>query len=454
LSFSNITSQNLGTLLYIVFSEGVRSQLSQDYREFEYMKQQRVSDPNGREHRFQFQRSYGPAAIQYRNPNFTSAFPTAQQISISENTAVFKEINGTIEIEQNMWKRAMMSPAKYAEPLALEIQSKNIASKRRLAADFWGEGLGVVGTASTVTDTTGANGYATVVLNTSDTAKGFVGFFEFGDLLLAKTQAGAAQTAPTVTGTFYAWRVKARTRKTDTVQLEAVDSSGTVLALTASNIAATNVFYRVGQPTIPDLTASIADYGTATEVIPGLEALIRADGGVCHGITLSGASAGTVLDWSGNPIDVSAVQEGMDTVKVNVGQGVYNWKMLAMAPETHSSFIESRETDRRFQTVEDNKRGVKFFAYVHGNDVLECYTSEFCPKKRVYALPEAKAGQKVLESHMTDFTSVSAKGGDEFMLKPASGGGHERRIVSYLEAYGTFLCKHPAAVLQIRNFTV
>jgi hypothetical protein len=451
MAFSNISSQNLGTLLYIVFSEGVRVQLSMDYREFEFMKQIRVADPNGREHRFQFQRSYGPAAVQYRNPNFTAAFPTAQQITVSENTAVFKEMNATIEIEQNMWKRAMLAPSKYVEPLALEVQSKNIAAKRMLARDFWGDGTGVIGTVSAATD---AATSTSVALSTSDTVRGFVGWFEFSDLLLAKTSAGAAVT-PTVTGgTFYAWRVKSRLRKTDTVVLEPVDSSGTVLGLTSSGLSSGHLFYRVGQPTIPDLTASITDYGTITEVIPGLESLVSDDGRVVHGITMSGASAGTVLDFGGNPLDVTAIQEGMDTTKINVGQGVYTWKMLAMAPESHAAFIESRETDRRFQTIEDNKRGMKYFAYVHGNDILETYTSEFCPKKRIYALPEAKAGQKVLESHMTDFTAVSAKNGDEFMLKPASGGGHERRIVSYLEAYGTFLCKHPAAILKVRNFAL
>lgn len=452
MAFSNIDNLQLGKFLQIAFSEGVRSQLSQDYRDWEYVKQHRVSDPDGREIRFLFQRSYGPAAVQYRNPNGSTTFPSAQQITTSEHTAVYKEIDVTIELEYNLWNRARKSPAKYAEPLAMEIQSKTIASKRRLAADLYGDGTGVIGTVLTAVDTTGAGGSVLITLNTTSSTRGHIGFFEFGDLLLNKNQAGTADD-PTVVGTFYAWRVKSRNRKLDQATLEAVDSSMTVLSLTASSIDATDVLYRVGQPTIPDLTASIPDYGTITEVIAGLESLTASDGRVIHGITMSGASSGTTIDGSGNPLDVSMIQELMDNVKINVGQSAYQWKMMCMAPEAHAALIESRETDRRFQTVEDNKRGIKYFAYVHGNDVLETYTSEYCPKKRLYTLPEAKSGNKVIEFYGTDFEPVKMGGMGEFHLKPSATGGHERRISSYMEALGCLVCKHPAAIGRLENFT-
>lgn len=460
MAYSPIENLTLGKFLQIAFTEGVRGQISEDYRDWEMIQRHRVDNPNGRELRFLFETSLGVAAVQYRNPNFTTAFPDSQQVGISENTARYKEIDATIELEYNLWKLAQMSPAKYAEPLAREIAAKAIASKRRMAADLYADGTGVIGQlpAASAAVTSPASDQLEFTLESTSTARGFIGFFEFGDILILRTSAGAASALDTSLATepIY-WKVVRKDRKNNKVRLQgltaAFASAGTITSITTQPAAA-DVFYRYGQPTIPDLTASISDYGTVTEVMAGLESLIADDGRVIHGITMSGSTAGGVLDAAGAPLDVSLIQEMMDKVKVDVGQGRYSWKMIAGAPEAHAALIESRETDRRFQSIEDNKRGVKVFAYVHGNDVLEMYTSEYCPFKRLYALPEAKSGAKVLEYHGTDFEPVRAKGGDEFMLKPASTGGHQRKVVSYLEAMGVLISQHSAAVGRLQNFTV
>jgi hypothetical protein len=455
MAFQNIDSQQLGKLLQIAFSEGVRSQISKDFRDWEFIKMNRVGDPQGRELRFQLQTSYGPSAIQYRNPNSVASFPSAQKATIGEKSAVYKEIDATIELEYNLWNRARKSKdVLYMEPLALEIQSKTVAAKRRMAADLYGDGTGVMLQVSSVVDA--ASSVAVTALATN-AARGFVGFCEFGDLLLPFGLAGAsAPVAPTVSGgTFYAFRVTARDRRLNKVTLEPVDASGNVLGLTASNLVATNVFYRIGQPTIPDLTAAIADYGSVTEVMAGLESLAAADGRVIWGITQSGATAGSRYDAGDVQIDVSHLQAAMSNAKTIVGQGQYAWKNALMAPETLDAFIESRETDRRFTTMEDSKRGTKSMGYQHGQDFLEFITSEYCPKKRMYMLPEAKSGEgKVLEYYGTDFEPVRINNSDEFMLKPSSSGGHQRVIVSYLEALCTLVCKHPAAIAVVENFNL
>lgn len=465
MAFQGIAEQKLGKFLQIVFTAGVMNQISEDHRDWEMIQKSRVADPDGRSRRFLFQKSFGAAAIQYRNPGQSGqAFPAAQQISVEEHEAVYKEIDATVEIEYNLWDRARKSPAKYAEPLAMEFMSKTIAAKRRLAADLYGDGSGVV--AEVASAASPSANKVEVTLSSAASALGHVGFLEYGDLLVQAPKNGTAATAPTVTGTFYAWRVVDILRSTslsaaDKVVLEAVDASGAVLPLSASAIAAGEVFYRVGQPELTlaagatqglDLT-SISDWGTASSVIAGLESLASNDGRVIHGIDMEGSNAATVLDANGAAFDSSILQSGMSKVKLRVGEGKYSWKMLAMAPETQDSLIEARETDRRFQSVEDNKRGIRFWAYQHGNDVLETYTSEFVPKKRVYAMPEAKAGQKkVIEFYGTDFEPVRANGGDEFHLKPASS-GHQRVISSYLTAHGLLLCNHPAAILKITNFS-
>lgn len=455
MAFSNVDSLQFGKVLQIAFTSSIYKQISEDFRDWEMIKRQRVGNPDGRQLNFLLQNGLGPAAIQYRTPGVISNFPAAQSISTQECTAVYKEIDATVELPYNLWNRAQKSPAKYAAPLAQEIMSKATAAKRRLAADLYGDGTGVVGTASSAADTTGANGNVVVTLSSSNTARGHVGFFEFQDLLLPYTAAGVANN-PTVTGTFYAWRVDDKDRAANTVTLRAVDSSGNVLALTASNLASTNVFYRVGQPTIPDLTSSISDYGSITEVIAGLESLAASDGRVVHGITMSGATAGTRYNASATALDVSQLQALMSNVKVAVGQSAYSYKMANMSPEALDAFITSRETDRRFNSVEDATRGTRKFVYQHQNDSIEMNSSEYCPKNRLYVLPEGKQdGAKALEFHGTDFEPVRAAGqGSEFHLKPASTGGHQRVISSYMEAMGVLIATRPAAIAVLHNFQV
>lgn len=443
-----IESLNLGKFLQIAFSEGVRSQISADYRDWEAIKSKRVGDADGRQLNFLFQTSYGPAAVQSRRAQSSASFPTAQQISVSEHSAEYKEIDVTIELEYNLWNRARKSPSKYAEPLAMEIQSKTIAAKRYLASLLYNDGLGVIGKVSAVSYPTANT--ALVTLDSADTARGHIGFFEYGDLL--RNYTGASSNLP---AGIDSWLVVSKNRKTNQVVLQSLNSAGQPAAHGgAGAIDAADAFYRYGQETIVDDTSFAGDYGTGTDVIAGLESLAANDGRTIHGIVMSGANASSTVDGGGNPLDVSMIQEMMDLAKINVGQSTYQWKKLCMAPEAQSALIESRETDRRFQSVDDNKRGVKMFAYVHGNDTLECYTSEYVPKKRVYALPEEKSGNKVIEFHGSDFEPVKMGGMGEFHLKPASGGGHQRKIASYMESLGVLICRHPAAVARLRNFSL
>lgn len=456
MAFSNVDNLQLGNLLQIVFSNGVRNQISQDFRDFEMIKRAKVGSSVARELRFMFQSSFGPSAIQYRNPGTSGRnFPDARQASVNEYIAKFKEINATIELEYNLWDRARKSPEKYAEPLALEIDSKSSAAKRRIAADLYGDGTGVVGTVASVAVTSPASDQLVWTLATTNTSRGHVGFFEYGDILALRTNGGSTSALDTNLATEPAyWQVISKNRDNNQVTLQgltaALASAGTMTSVSVQP-AAGDVFYRYGQPTIPNL-ASISDYGTVTEVMAGLESLVAGDGRMVHGITMSGATAGTRTDAGGNPIDVKWIQKAMDKTKIAVGQDRYSWKMMSMAPETQASLIESRETDRRFQTVEDNKRGTKMFAYVHGNDTLECYNTEYCLPKRIFILPETKAGEKVLEFHGSDFETVKAQGMGDFHLKPASTGGYVNTVVSYLQSIGVLIAKHPAAVGVVENF--
>jgi hypothetical protein len=460
---ANIDNLKLGQLLQIVFSNGVRNQISTDYRDFEMVKRAKVGSSVARELRFMFQSSLGAAAIQYRDPGQSGrSFPSAQQVDIAEYSAKFKELNATIELEYNLYDRARKSPEKYAQPLALEIDSKMSAAKRRIAADLYGDGTGVVGTVASAALASPASDK--LVFTLSAAGRGHVGFFEFGDILVLKAGTGsggvAAASALDVSATAGVqapvyWRVIDKDRVAGTVTLQGLQASlatyGTIASITTPPTAG-DVFFRYGQPTLLDVSA-VGDYGTASEVMAGLESLAAADGRLVHGITMSGATGATSVDAAGNPIDVKFIERVMNQVKVRVGQDRYRWKMMVMAPETQSSFIESRETDRRFQSIEDNKRGIKVFGYVHRSDLLECVDSEYVPGNRIWILPETKAGEKVLEFHGSDFETVKGEDMTDFHLKPGAGGGFQNTMASYLQAIGVMIAKHPAAIASVTNFT-
>ena len=78
----------LGLILQIAFSDGIRNQISTDFRDYEMVKRAKVGNSLARELRFMFQSSLGPAAIQYSAVGDPSrAFPDSQNIAINEYTA-------------------------------------------------------------------------------------------------------------------------------------------------------------------------------------------------------------------------------------------------------------------------------------------------------------------------------------------------------------------------------
>lgn len=457
---NNITAlpQNLGYILQTAFSNGIRRQISQSHPEWEMIQRYRIGNTLARELKFMFQNSFGPAAAQFVQPgDINRAFPAAQAISVAEYTAILKELDVTIEIDYNLWDRANSTPEKYGDYFATELDSKMTASKRLVAGFLYGDGSGVIAQVAAAGVASYSASQVVVNIDEGTSARGSLGQVQYGDLLLVKALDTTAKT-PTTSGTFYAWKVVARSRKALTVTLSAVSADGTVLTIGTSGadhaIAATNVFYRVGQVDFINLSTFSGDFGTATTVFAGLESLTANDGRSVHGITMSGPSAGTLIDAGAATLDFSSIYEMMDEVRVNIG-AEYKYKTLVMAPEAQRSFIISRETDRMFTAANDGQRGPSGgMKFVHGNDVMNITTSEFVKRQRIFALPETASGEKVLEYWGTDFSPVRAKNGDEFLLKPHTSGGYSNMMVSYLRAYQTLICKMPAAIGRLQNFTL
>jgi hypothetical protein len=342
--------------------------------------------------------------------------------------------------------KAISDFSRYGEPLAEELRSKSIALSRQLSRAAYSDGTGVIATAASA-DFSDPNKMV-VTLDDSTSARGFIGWAELGDRHVSTKQDGT----PTAYGNPVAyWEVENRERETPSITYVAKDASGATIAHGgAGDFAAQEVFYRTTQKSYPDLTALTADYQTLSEEWAGLESLSQNDGRTVNNITLTGALGGTRRDAKGNPIDSQDFQQLMSQVMIAVGQGRYKYSMAMMAWETLDALIESREVDRRFQSVKDNRRGVESFGYKHGKNDIVFEADEFCQKQRIYCLPEGD----VLQFYGKDFEFVNPEGkGQKFFLKP-NGSGHDRTVRAYMEGGGTLKSVHNAAIGVIKNFTI
>lgn len=448
---------NLGKLLQIMYTDGIVNQISEDFRDWEMITKKKVGDQAARSINFMLQTTLGARAIQWSAQGSSAAFPSAQQVTASEKSAGFNEVFSTIELEYDLWDRALSAPDKFIEPLALEVTSKGIAQKRRLSIDLHGDGTGLIGTvhASTAVSDAGGN---TVLITFADNGDG-ARYCEYGDAISVYNTDGSVEVTESA-GEFSYGLVTDRDRDANTVTVECYDVADATVAgsavVTDLASAASHLVYRYDQPTKTDTTVAVAsrgEYNNLTEVMPGLESLFSADGRTMHGITMSGATKGTHYDCNNQPFDMSFIQKGMDKVKTITGQGRFKYKQALAAPETITALIDAQETDRRLISISDDKRGFKGFGYQHGADQLAFMETEFTHGKRVWILPEGGKESGVCELHGKDFKDVKV-GNQDMFLKASGAGGYSPNVQKFMFGYMTLLTRYPAAGLQLNNFTV
>jgi hypothetical protein len=449
-----ISSGELSKLLQRTYNDSVVFQGSEDIRDFEKLLMRKVGVPQGESQEFLIQGSLGMGGVQWSSPGAAGNYPEAFSSKLSRKLAEFKEINATVSVQKSVWDAAMRSPSdRYLEPLVLETQSKALAHKKRLAMALHGDGTGVIGQ---VLSAVVVAGKLEVQLDESNSARGFVGWFEDEDILILRAASGAASAIDSNLAVEPAfWGVADRQRQLNKVVLQPLDANkapiaGLVSLSTAP--AAGEVFYPFAQPTIPDLTSPIVDYAAASQVMAGLESLCAFDGRVVHGVTMAGATAGTRINASGAIIDSTHIQSLMSQVKNRVGGGRYKYDSVMCAREVYDTFINSGETDRRFMVADDIKRGSRKFVYVHEGDTLEIQTSEYIPKNRIRVLPSVANKKGTLELRMTDFDKVEVDGVSSHL--GVNAGGHTKQVNQYMTGYGVLINLHPAACGTIDNFII
>lgn len=452
----SIVQQPLGLNLQIVFSEGVRKQMNEDFSDFDFVQACRIDDPKGRELRFALQNSLLPQNVRYRGAGDLN-YAKGEILNLDEYTAEFTELVSTLRLKQNVYERAILSrDAKYVDDFAQSLETLAISQKKRFAADLYLDGSGVLAQAAANADDTNISAAGTVVISisTATNARGHVGAVEQNDLLEAVSTTGSKRTpsggAPTSTPV--AWRVVKVDRANDEVTLRAVNAQGqTVTGATASNIVASDVLYQHDTyTTFPDLTSGSLDYGKL-KAMPGLASLAANDGRTVHTMKMEGVLAGSQYDAKGDVIGLRHLQASLTDAKTRAGHDAFSWDKMITAPEVFDEFIDVNEADRRIVSLNEATRGGANFVYIHGKDRVELRESIYCPKNRIWMPPSCKGEGRIIETHLSDFKPVRAKDGDPF--HPDVGpNGYIREMVGFMDAYGTNICKMPAAVASIANF--
>jgi hypothetical protein len=444
---STVGDNTLGKYLKIVSQNSTFNQLADQSIMWKNILKKKKGPGEGRELRYLLRSAYGMASAQFVAVSGASvAYPDAHQATLAEATAHYKDFAVTIEVERALVARALSDMSRYGEPLAEELKCKTIALARMLSASVYQDGTGRIGTIDTLAI---SGGRVTITLKTGNDDPGHVGWGEYGDKIKVVTTAGVAQAVTPSSGSISYYAITGVNRANDSWEVAAYTSAGVELTISAVNEwSAGDYIIRQGI-TAQDYASmsTTADYGTASEAFVGLETLLQDDNRKVHGLNLTGAIKGTRKTVTG-PIDSQHFQEGMSLVKVAVGEGSYSWKDAIMAPEVLDSLVESRETDRRFTSLQDNKRGVSSLGYVHGRSTLMFMTDEYCPKKRIYVIPEGD----VVRFYGSDFEFVKPEGGSRFFLKPAAG-GHYRSVRAYMEGSGLLTNVHPQACLTIEGFS-
>lgn len=449
---NKVSDLALGNYLKIVSTNGIYNQMNDQSELWKYFLGKKIDYFSGREIRYAIRTSRGAAAVG-STPVGGGAFPTGQKSQIQELTALAKDFAATIEVEATLLSKAKQDFARYGEPLAEEVQARFGECAVRLSAIAAGDGTGVIGTISGTPTVSG--GKLVCTLKTGNADRGFVGWFSEVDHVTVNAEAGTAQ-APTVSsGTHAYFQVDVIDLENNQVTIASYNSAGTQLTITAANdLEDGDFFYRRSQTTIPDLSsAPTVDYNTLTEDFLGLEAMIFNSGEIVDGVARTGILGASVKDCGANVIDSKYFQQGLSLVKRRIGVNRYAYNEALMSDATYDALVESRETDRRFNSVDDVMRGGTGFGYQHGSDKVVFQADRFIKEQRIYMLPIAKQKKdNPLCFYGSEFDFVEPNPGQRWHLKPNSA-GHDKTLVSYLHGDGYMINKHPASILCIKNFT-
>jgi len=460
------SNYQLANILKIVSKGMVYDNLSTMSPMWEYIFGMKKDNPEGRELRYSVRTELGYPAVGPLSVN-GAQFHGGVRAQLKEAVAYHKKFGATIEVENTTVELATKDFAAYGMPIAEEVEAKGIALARDLSRQMFADGSAVIGEVGTVGAFTA--GVCLLTIDSGSTDRGFIGWFHKGDYIVAFTDAGVAQNEITDAGgagnTITHMKVESVDRINSQINVSfwngttpvvATNSAGTSNEITAGD----NLFRLAAAGTAAsgeNITQALAtvdaaattEYSTLSIEMCGLEALASAANIKVHGLQHSSDVSGTRKDVGGVAIDTQDFQEAMSQGEIAFGAGRYVHDEAFMSNETYDSFVESRETDRRFNSTGDSDRGAGEMGFVYRGKKIKFRTDEFCPKQRIWIPPKGD----VLQYHGTDFQPVQPKNASEWHLKPGTSTYYDVAQM-YMSGLGVLVCVHPAAVISLSNFTV
>lgn len=455
---TNVSNIDIATLLKIVSTKGVYNNLSTASAIWKYFLRLRQDPNGGREIRGSLRTSYGAPSFQSVPSGNEGDYPEGIRGEYPEFIAHMKDHALTISLPRSVLNKQGSDLLAYENVITEEMDGKVIVAARVLSAQMMGDGSGAIGKAAALA-VSGGKLLVTLSTLSSDAGRSHIGWFEDKDYVKFADPDGTIKVK--INGGASAdiayWRVDTVDVEADQVLLAPFDATGTVITVTSvsggADPEAADYIYRRGT-TPTDLTAiGSSDWEGLSEVLVGLEALAANSASVkVHGITRTGTTSGSRSDIGGASLDSTHFQRVLSQAKRRCGKGRYKYREAFMHDTALDALIESRESDRRFTTMEDGKRGTKVMGYQHGKDFVEFSDDEFVQKSRIWMPPESK---DVLVFHGTDMELVEVNSGQKFHLaNAASGNGHARRQSAYMEGQSVVICRHPAAIAVIEGFTI
>ena len=453
-----LTGIDINQFLKIYQMDGFTRNLSESSEMWSYVKQLSEMDAMARSVKYLLIDELGYGAVQAMPADGSGTFPGASRSGLQEPEAFYKEWAWTVDVPRVLEGKTGSDLMQYAKPLATELDNKQIAFARLKSIELQGDGSGSIGklTADCIPVTATDTISFVVSELTADAGRSFVRWFQEGDKIKFASQAGVAHAEinDDATAVSY-WKITNIAEDTNTISAQPYTSADVLVDITSTTVGTTepqsgDAVYRFGT-TPNDLTAiSTNDYASLSEVMCGLETLVANDGRKVHGVNMTGAIKGTRKDLSAAVIDSKHFQQLLSELKRKAGKGRYSYDSAFMADEVYDSLVESRETDRRFSSIEDTDRGVKGIGYVHGRDKVEFVPDEFCHKQRIWVLPQGKDAICYLGK---DAKQVAPNGNDPFHLSVSSS-GYGRNMQTFFEQSGVAIVKHPRALGVIEDFTV
>jgi hypothetical protein len=426
---SKVGDQALGNLLKETFINGVMDQMSKNSVMWDFLKKHKKGSAHGKNINFALRTTLGYAAVG-SIPVVGGDLPDAQQATIVNGVAYLKDFGATIKIEDSLWEKAKEDVGRYGEPLAEETDAKSTALARYLSTLVYQDGTGIIGTASAIV---AAAVSQTIVIKTGNTDRGFIGWFNLGDLL--RIGSGLVD-----------FTVASINRESNSIVVKSVGTQA----------IAVNDTIRRKKSATDNVTLSIpssdsSEWSDISTEFHGLEAYNVAAGAtrLIHGIHFNDSLAISAKDAGGMVLDSTHFQRLVSKINLNVGVGKYKYSKAIMSNEALDALVEAREADRRFITLNDTKRGAPSMGYVAGKTVLEFDTDEFCPHNRIWVLPDGDA----IEYYGKDFEFLK-NGGSNMFQAPTAAGSYARHKLMFLTGYGLILVRHPAALGLLHNFTI